>query len=84
MEQSLARAHKRSRDDNHTNPAYALGLSIDVPTQWAIDAVAYGGWGAIGEPGPLAVLRLGIRDTPRASSSAPQEKRLRVKDLSPK
>ena len=48
-----------------------VGLSIDVAPQWAIDAVAYGGWGAIGEPGPLAGLRLGIRYTPGASSSAP-------------
>ena len=48
-----------------------VGLSIDVAPQWAIDAVAYGGWGAIGEPGPLAGLRLGIRYTPGASTGAP-------------
>ena len=48
-----------------------VGLSIDVTPQWAIDAVAYGGWGAIGEPGPLAGLRLGVRYTPEAIMSAP-------------
>jgi hypothetical protein len=48
-----------------------VGLSIDVAPQWAVDAVAYGGWGAIGEPGPLAGLRLGIRYTPGASAGAP-------------
>lgn len=45
-----------------------VGLSVDVHPEWSIDAIAYSGWGVVGEPGPLAGLRLGLRYTPAEGS----------------
>ena len=42
-----------------------LGLSYDVNDRWAIDAQAYTGWGIVGEAGPVAGMRLGLRFRPQ-------------------
>lgn len=45
-----------------------IGLSVDVHPQWAVDALVYSGWAAMGEPGPVAGMRLGLRFTPSVSN----------------